>query len=218
MGRPAISRLSSQSCWSGGTLRGLGADRSGSGIGGQIIMAVRRKDRGIDVGIAVVPEADTVTPDGVIVDVVDGERPEHRPDPTISAVDVSPPPVRDVAAMPARQRCSRDDLPAHRWIAKSGTRRVVGVLRSEGSRSDFALTGKGTTVMQSPERQYAGYCDSGDPKGADAKTHSGHGRTRQQGCQNDSGNSNADLRHGPSRVKSSCKSLRAKASCPSLRA
>src|SRR5580704_16593521 len=122
------------------------AERARSRIGGEIIMAVRRKDRGIDVRITVAPEADAVTPDGVVVDIVDGEWPKQRPNPSISAVAVSPPPVRDVAAMPARQRCSRDDLPAHRRVAKSGIRRVVGVLRSEGSRSDFAVTGKGTSV------------------------------------------------------------------------
>jgi ribonuclease PH len=121
------------------------AERSRSRIGGEIIMAVRREDRGIDVRIAVAPEADTVTPDGVIVDIVDGEWSEQRSDPTISAVDVSPPP--DVTAMPARQRCSRDDLPACRRAAEPGIHRVVGALRSEGSRPDLAVTGNGTRVM-----------------------------------------------------------------------
>src|SRR6266567_991143 len=88
--------------------------RARSRIGGEIIMAVRRKDRGIDVRITVVPEADAVTPDGVVVDIVNGEWPEQRPDPSISAVAVSPPPVRDEAAVPARQRRSRGDLPAQR--------------------------------------------------------------------------------------------------------
>src|SRR5712672_327418 len=92
--------------------------RARSGIGGQSVMAVRRKDRGIDVRITVVPEADAVTPDGVVGDIVNSEWPEQRPDPTISAVAVSPPPVRDAAAVPARQRRSRDDLPAPRRVAK----------------------------------------------------------------------------------------------------
>src|SRR3979411_1429443 len=90
------------------------AVRARSPIGGEIIMAVRRKDRGIDVRITVVPEADAVTPDGVVVDIVNGEWPKQRPDPSISAVAVSPPPVRDVAAMPTRQSRSRDRLAAHR--------------------------------------------------------------------------------------------------------
>src|SRR5258708_14592172 len=94
------------------------AEPARSGIGGEIIMTVRRKDRGIDVRITVVPEADAVTPDGVVVDIVNGEWPKQRPDPSISAVAVSPPPVRDVAAMPARQPSSRDDLPPHRRVAK----------------------------------------------------------------------------------------------------
>src|SRR5260370_23766166 len=123
------------------------AEPASSRIGGEIIMTVRRKDRGIDVGITVVPEADAVTPDGVVVDIVNGEWPKQRPDPSISAVAVSPPPVRDVAAMPARQRCSRDDLPARRRVAKPGIHSVADVLRSEGGRSDVAVTSKGTCVM-----------------------------------------------------------------------
>src|SRR6266581_4540906 len=83
------------------------AEPARSGIGGEIIMTVRRKDRGVDVRITVVPEADAVTPDGVVVDIVNGEWPEQRPDPSISAVAVSPPPVRDAAAVPARQRRGR---------------------------------------------------------------------------------------------------------------
>src|ERR1700720_2139444 len=123
------------------------AVRARSGIGGEILRAVGRKDRGIDIRITVVPEADAVTPDGVVVDIVDGEWPKQRPDPSISAVAVSPPPVRDVAAMPARQRCSRDDLLAHRRVAKPGIHSVADVLRSEGSRSDVAVTSQSTRGM-----------------------------------------------------------------------
>src|ERR1700676_2750215 len=123
------------------------AVRARSGIGGEILRAVGRKDRGIDIRITVFQEADAVTPDGVVVDIVNGEWPKQRPDPSISAVAVSPPPVRDAAAMPARQRCSRDDLPAHRRVAKPGIHSVADVLRSEGSRSDAAVTCKGTCVM-----------------------------------------------------------------------
>src|ERR1700720_351122 len=126
------------------------AVRARSGIGGEILRAVRRKDRGIDIFITVGPKADAITPDGVVVDIVNGEWPKQRPDPSISAVVVSPPPVRDAAAMPARQRRSRDDLPAHRRVAKPGIRGVADVLRSKGSRSDVAATSKGTCAMQSP--------------------------------------------------------------------
>ena len=117
-----------------------------SRIGGEIIMAVRRKDRRIDVRITVVPEADAVTPDDVIVDIVNGEWPKQRSDPSISAVAVSPPSLRGVTALPARQRCSRDDLPAHRRVAKPGIHSVAHVLRSEGGRSDLAVTSNSTTV------------------------------------------------------------------------
>src|SRR5436190_15636030 len=113
-----------------------------SRIGGEIIMAVRRKDRRIDVRITVVPEADAVTPDDVVVDIVNGEWPKQRSDPSISAVAVSPPPLRGVTALPARQRCSRHDLPTHRRVAKPGIHSVAQVLRS-----DLAVTSKGTTVM-----------------------------------------------------------------------
>src|ERR1700730_14965578 len=104
------------------------AVRARSGIGGEILRAVGRKDRGIDIRITVVPEADAVPPDGVVVDIVSGEWPKQRPDPSISAVVVSPPPVRDAAAMPARQRRSRDDLPAHRPGANHRSRRAAGLL------------------------------------------------------------------------------------------
>src|SRR6266481_1053942 len=123
------------------------AERARSRIGGEIIMAVRRKDRGIDVRITVVPEADAITPNGVVIDILIGERPEQRPDPSISTVAVSPPSVRGAAAMPAGQRCSRGDLPAHRGVAKPGIHSVADVLRSEGSRSDLAVTSKATRVM-----------------------------------------------------------------------
>src|ERR1700730_5308763 len=126
------------------------AVRARSGIGGEILRAVGRKDRGIDIRITVVPEADAVTPDGVVVDIVNGKGQNQRPAPPISAVVVSPPPVRDAAAMPARQRRSRDDLPAHRRVAKPGIRGVADLLRSEGSRPDVAATSKDTCAMQSP--------------------------------------------------------------------
>src|SRR6202048_3712415 len=146
--RPAISRLSSpQSCSSGGTLRCLRPDGLRSGRGGESTMAVRGEDRGIDVRIPGVPEADAVTPDGVVVDIVNGEWPEQRPDPSISAVAMSPPPVRGAATMPAGQRCSRDDLPAHRRVGKPGNNGVADVLRSEGSHSGMAVTSKSTSVM-----------------------------------------------------------------------
>src|ERR1700688_1247779 len=125
------------------------AVRAWSCIGGRIGRAIRRKDRGIDVGITVVPEADAITPDGVVVDIVNSEWPKQRPDPSISAVTVPPPPVPDVAAMPARQRCSRGDLPAHRRVARPGIHSVADVLRFQGSRSDAAVTCKDTCAMQS---------------------------------------------------------------------
>ena len=67
------------------------AEWARSRVGGEIIMAVRRKNRGIDIRITVGPEADAVTPDGVVVDIVDGEWPKQRPDPSVCAVAVSPP-------------------------------------------------------------------------------------------------------------------------------
>ena len=96
-------------------------------------MAVRRKHRRTDVRITVVPEAEAVPPDGVVVDIVDGEWPKQRPDPSISAVAVSPPSVRDAASMPARQRCGRGDLSARRRLAKLGIRGALDVLGSDGA-------------------------------------------------------------------------------------
>ena len=66
-------------------------------IAGEIVIAVRREDPCIDVRVTVVPEA-VVAPDRIVIDVVIGERPEQRPDPSISAVAVLPPSVRAVAA------------------------------------------------------------------------------------------------------------------------
>src|SRR5260370_35422599 len=104
-------------------------------IGGEIIMAVRRKDRGIDVRITVVPRTGAVAPDGVVVDIVDGEWPKQRPDPSISAVAVAPPPVRGASAMPARHRCGRDDLPARRRVAKPAIHPLADFLLATGSRA-----------------------------------------------------------------------------------
>src|SRR3989440_10212462 len=101
----------------------------------------------MDVRITVVPEADAVTPDGVVVDIVNGEWPEQRPDPTISAVAVSPPPVRGAAVLPAGQRCNRHDLPARRRVGKPGIHGLADVSRSEGRHSDLAVTVLGTTAM-----------------------------------------------------------------------
>src|SRR5882762_8053926 len=139
-------------------------------IGGEIVMTVRRKDRGIDVGITVVPEACAITPHGVVVDIRDGERPEQRPDPSISAVAVPPPPARTALAMPARQRRGGNNLPSHRRVADPGVDRVAEVLRSEGSGSDLAAARKTAAVMQPGYRQYAADRESRDPKGAHAKT------------------------------------------------
>src|SRR6185437_399317 len=71
------------------------AGRARSCIGGEIIMAVRCKDSGIDVGITIVPEAGAITPNGVVVDIVNGEWPKQRSNPPKSTVAVSPPTVRD---------------------------------------------------------------------------------------------------------------------------
>src|SRR3954452_17047934 len=96
-----------------------------SHIGGEFVTAVRRKDRGIDVRVTVVPEAGAVTPDDVVIDIVNGEWPKQRPDPPISAVAVSPPPLRVLTAVRARQCCCRDDLPAIRRVAKPGIHGVA---------------------------------------------------------------------------------------------
>src|SRR5260370_21591668 len=97
------------------------AGRTRCRIARKIILAVRRKDPGIDIVVAIGPEADAVAPDRVVVDIVIGERPEQRPDPSISAIVVSPPPVRDAAAMPAGPRCSRRHLPPPRRVAEQAT-------------------------------------------------------------------------------------------------
>ena len=87
-------------------------------IASEIVITVRRKDPRIDVRVTVVPEG-VVAPNRIIIDVVIGERPEQRPDPSISAVAVLPPSVRVVAAaVPARQCGSRGDLPARGGIAE----------------------------------------------------------------------------------------------------
>src|SRR5437762_5032450 len=182
--------------------------RARSGIGGEGVGSVGRKDRGMDVGITVVPEADAVTPDGVVVDIVNGEWPEHRPDPAISAVAVSPPSVRVAAVLPAGQCCNRNDLPACRRVGKPGIHRRADVVRSEGSHSDVTVTSISTRVMYSSKRHYAGDRKPCDPHGTDTNTHSGQGRTRQQGCQKDNGNSNAPLRHGTLPRKASSRHLR----------
>jgi hypothetical protein len=44
-------------------------------VTGEIVVAVMREDPGIDIRVTVVPEA-VVAPDGIIINVVIGERPE----------------------------------------------------------------------------------------------------------------------------------------------
>jgi len=122
------------------------AVRARSRIGGEFLTAIWREDRGIDVRIRVAPEAGAITPDGVVVDIVNGERPKQRPDPSISAVAMSPPPVRGATAMPARQRSSRGDLPAQRRIAEPEIDDGADVLRPQRSRPELTVTGQGTRV------------------------------------------------------------------------
>jgi hypothetical protein len=129
------------------------AGRTRCRIPRKIILAVRCKDPGIDIAVAVVPEADAVAPDRVVVDIEIGERPEQRPDSSISAIAVSPPPVRDAAAMPAGQRCSRDDLSARRRVAEqaTGIHGTADILRSEGRVSNVTVTSKRMAAVQSPQ-------------------------------------------------------------------
>src|SRR3954451_4156198 len=59
-------------------------------IGRKPIVPVWTEDAGIDVRIAVAPEAGTVAPDRVIVQIVIRERPEQRTDPAIAATRTLP--------------------------------------------------------------------------------------------------------------------------------
>src|SRR5689334_20054189 len=172
---------------------------AGSGIGGEIGEAIGRKDPGIDVRIAVVPEAGTIAQDRVVMHIENGEWPEQRADPAISAVVVAPPSIRVGAVAQAAERCNRDDLLARHRIGEPGLGGPVDALRSERSRSGVAATGMGARMAYPPDRQDAAYRHSRDADGIEANPHPGRRFSRQQGCQNKYGNagkSNAPLRHG----------------------
>jgi hypothetical protein len=90
--------------------------RTRTGIGGKFGTVIRREDRGMDIGIAVAPEPDAIAPHRVVVDIVNGEWPEHRPDPAISAVGMLPPSIRSATIIPTSERGNRRDLLARRRI------------------------------------------------------------------------------------------------------
>src|SRR5882724_351727 len=172
---------------------------AGSGKSGEIGLAVRRKNAGIDVRIAVVPETGVIPQDGVVVDIENGEWPEQRPDPAISTVAMAPPPIHAGAVAQAAQRRNCDDLPARRRVGKPGLHGPADALRPQRSRPGVAVTGISASVAHPPERQYAADCHSRDADGIDANPHPGRRLARQQGRQKDygnSGNPNAPLRHG----------------------
>src|SRR5260370_24450579 len=84
------------------------------------IIAVRCKHAGVDVIIAVAREGGpgTVAPERIVIDVIKGERPEQRPDPSIAAVAVSPP--SGAAVVPARQRRASADPGTHAGLMLRG--------------------------------------------------------------------------------------------------
>src|SRR5262249_54053282 len=172
---------------------------TGSGKGGEIGLAVGGKNSGIDVRIAVVPETGAITQHGVVVNIENGEWPEQRPDPAISAVAVAPPALRGSAVAQPAQRCNCDDLPARRRVGKPGLHGPADALRPERSRPCVPTTGISAGVTHPPERQARAYRHSRDPDGIDANPHPGRCLARQQGRKksyDNSGNSNAPLRHG----------------------
>jgi hypothetical protein len=68
-------------------------------VTGEIAITVGREDSRVDIRITVVPKS-RIALDGVVIDVIIGERPEHRPNISIPAAAMLPPPVRTVPAMP----------------------------------------------------------------------------------------------------------------------
>src|SRR6202008_2134534 len=98
--------------------KGRGALRPASAgtrsqIAGEPVVGVGSEHAGIDIDVAITPEARAVAPDGVVVDVIIGERPEQRPDPAISAIPVPPP---SMGAVPADQRGAGRELSARDWV------------------------------------------------------------------------------------------------------
>jgi hypothetical protein len=81
-------------------------------VAGEIVVAVGREDAGVEIVVAVVPERVfvAVAPERVVVHVMIGERPEHRADPSVSAVPVLPPATTALAsALPSGRRGLRGD-------------------------------------------------------------------------------------------------------------
>ena len=92
--------------------RGSGAARLLSGrrqIASEPAITIGPEQTGVDIDIAIAPEAGAVAPERVVIDVVIGEWPEQRPDPAKSAVGVPPPPSMR-AAVPADDGSARGKL------------------------------------------------------------------------------------------------------------
>src|SRR5205085_1204088 len=85
-------------------------------IGRQAIIAIGTKEAGIDVRVAVAPEAEAIAPNRVVIHVIVSEGPEQRTDPAIATARMLPPAAAD--AMPANQGRRSRNLDSRRRVAE----------------------------------------------------------------------------------------------------
>src|SRR5437763_12592755 len=85
-------------------------------IGREAIIAIGTKDAGIDVRVAVAPEAEAIAPDRIVIHVIVSEGPEQRTDPAITTTRMLPPPA--AGAMPANQSRRSRNLDPRRRVAE----------------------------------------------------------------------------------------------------
>src|SRR5882672_11050925 len=176
-------------------------------VAGEVLVAIGREYRGVDIAVAIAPEADAVAPERVVVDVVIGERPEQRTHPSIPTITMLPPSARATAAVPARQRGGSSDLhPRHRLrdpvgaAGEIGARQRAGRLVMEVCHSDALAA----PAMQASKSQRGNGSHNAD--GAAANPHvqasrlSGARRrddqNQKQAGRSQNDDSNREFRHG----------------------
>ena len=114
-------------------------------ITGQVVIAVRCEHAGIDIAVAVIPQRGIVAPHRVVREIVKGERPEQRTNPTIAAVAMTPPAAVTAMTAPSGSCRCGGDMRAGRGIVQG----VVVMQRAgHGTRRERMMNGVGAEICR----------------------------------------------------------------------